>query len=134
MTCSLGSDECPSEPQFPLCTCGALSTSPASVPRRSFSSAHPSSPVRGDPIRFSLWGEKYRELAAFDQWEGKLCPSYVVLCEPPAVSAAHLHPLSSCVCWGRHHHHRRHDLTSCLQNRLHHLYWGRRPHGHRSRR
>ena len=97
---------------------------PCILPRGSFSSAHPSSPVRGDLIWFSPWGERYRGVAASDRLEDKLCPSCVVLYEPPAVSAAHLHPRSSCVCWGHHHHHRCHNLASCLQNRLHHLYWG----------
>ena len=60
--------------------------------------------------------------------------SCVVLCEPLVSSVVRLHSPSSCVCWGRHRHHRRHDLTSCLWNRLHHLYLGRRPRVHRSRR
>ena len=133
MLCSPGNDGCPSEPQFLLCTCGVLPASPASVPRGSFSSAHPSNPVHVGPARFSLSGERCRGVAASNRLEGKLRPSCVVPCEPPVVSAAYLHPQSSCVCWGRHHHHHRHDLTSSLQNRLHHLYLGRRHRVHRSR-
>ena len=111
-----------------------LSCSPRRSPSPPSGMAPPSSPVRGGPIQFSPWGERCRGVAASDQLGGKLCPSYMVPCEPPAVSAAHLHPLSSCVCWGCHHHHRRHDLAFCLRNRLHHLYWGRPPWVHRSRR
>ena len=97
------------------------------MPRGSFSSAQPSSPVHGGPTQFSPWGERYRGVAASDRSEGKLRLSCVVPYEPPVISAACLHPRSSCVCWGRHRHHRRHDLASCLRNRLHHLYLGRRP-------
>ena len=122
------------EPQFPLCTCGVLSASPASVPRGSFSSAQPSSPAHGGPTQFSPWGERYRGVAASDRSVGKLHLSCVVPYEPPAVSAACLRPRSSCVCWGRHHHHH-HGLASCLRNRLHrhHLCLGRRPRVHRLR-
>ena len=62
-------------------------------------------------------------------WRVGLRLSFGVLYEPPVVSAACPHLRSSCVCWGRHHHH--HGLASCLRNRLHHLYLGRRPPVHR---
>ena len=117
----------------PALYCEVLSTSPASVPRGSFSSAQPSSPVHGGPTQFSPWGERYRGVAASNRLEGKLRLSCVVPYEPPVILAACLHPRSSCVCWGRHHHHRRHDLASCLRNRLHHLYLGHRPPVHRFR-
>ena len=104
------------------------------MPCGSSFSALPPSPVRGGPIRFSLWGERYRGVVTFSRLGGKLCPSCVVPYEPPAVLAAHLNPRSSCVCWGHHLHRRRHDLASCLQTRLHHLYWGRHHHVHCPRR
>ena len=103
------------------------------MPRGSFSSTQPSSPAHGGPTQFSPWGERYRGVAASDRSEGKLHLSCGVPYEPPVVSAACLHPRSSCVCWGRHHHHHHHGLASCLRNRLHHLYLGRRPPVHRSR-
>ena len=53
--------------------------------------------------------------------------------EPSVVLAACPHLQSSFVCWDRHRHHHRYDLASCLRNRLHHLYLGRRPPVHRSR-
>ena len=114
----------------PLCTCGVLFASPASVPRGSSSSVQPSSPAHGGPTPFSPWGERCRGVAASDRSEGRLCLSFGVLYEPPVVSAAYPHLRSSCACWGRHHHH--HGLASCLRNRLHHLYLGRRPPVHRS--
>ena len=103
------------------------------MPRGSSSSAQPSSPAHGGPTQFSPWDERCRGVAASYRSEGKLHFSCVVPYEPPVISAACPHPRSSCVCWGRHHHHRRHDLASCLRNRLHHLYLGRRPPVHRSR-
>ena len=96
--CFLGSDGCPSEPQSPLCTCGVLPASPASVPRGSSSSAPQSSPTHGGPARFFPSGERCRGLAASGWSGGKLCPLNVVLSGPLAVLAVHLHSLSSCVC------------------------------------
>ena len=101
------------------------------MPRGSSSSAQPSSPAHGGPTQFSPWGERCRGVAASDRSEGRLRPSCGALYEPPVVSAACLHPRSSCVCWGHHHHH--HGLASCLRNHLHHLYLGRRPPVHHSR-
>ena len=101
------------------------------MPRGSSSSAQPSSPAHGGPTPFSPWGERCRGVAASDRSEGRLRLSFGVLYEPPVVSAACPHLRSSYVCWGRHHHH--HGLASCLRNRLHHLYLGRRPPVHRSR-
>ena len=124
---SFGSGGCPAEPQSPLCTCGVSLVSPASSPHVSSSSAPESSPTRGGPARFSLSGERCRGLAAFCQSGGKLCPSCVVLCGPPLVLVVHFHPLSSCACWGRHHHRRRLDLIFYLWARLRHRYlcWDR---------
>ena len=101
------------------------------MPRGSSSSAQPSSPAHGGPTQFSPWDERCRGVAASYRSEGKLHFSCVVPYEPPVISAACPHPRSSCACWGRHHHH--HGLASCLRNRLHHLYLGRRPPVHRSR-
>ena len=51
---------------FLLCTGEVLLASPASVPRGSFSSAHPSSLVHGGPTRFSPWDERCKGVAASD--------------------------------------------------------------------
>ena len=49
-------------------------------------------------------------------------PSFGAPYVPSVVLAACPHLQSSFVCWDRHRHHHRHDLASCLLNRLHHLY------------
>ena len=103
------------------------------MPRGSSSSAHPSSPAHGGPTQFSPWDERCRGAAASYQLEGKPRPSFGAPYEPSVVLAACPHLQSSFVCWDRHRHHHRHDLASCLRNRLHHLYLGRRPPVHRSR-
>ena len=88
---------CLVEPQSLLCTGGVLLVSPASSPHGSSSFAHQSSPVRGDPARFSHLGERCTGLAAFGQSGGNLWPSYVALCEPPLVLVVHFRP-SFCAC------------------------------------
>ena len=59
------SDECPSEPRSPLCTCGVSPVFPASSPRGSSSSAPESSPTRDGPARFFLSRKRCRGLVAF---------------------------------------------------------------------
>ena len=88
---------CLVEPQFPLCTCGASPVYPASWPHVSSSSARQSSPICGVPAWFSLLYERCTALAASCQLGGKLCPSCMVLCEPPLVLVVHFRP-SSCAC------------------------------------
>ena len=124
MLCFPGSGGCLSEPQSLLCTGEVLPASPAFVPRGSSSSAHQSNPVRGSPAWFSLSGKRCRGLAASGQSGGNLRSSCMALCGPPLALVVHLCQ-SFCVCWGHHHHRHRHDLAFCLQNCLHHLYWGR---------
>ena len=71
--------------------------SPASSPRVSSSFAHPSSPVRSDPARFSPLCERCTGLAAFSRSGDNLWPSCVALYEPPLVLVVHFRP-SFCAC------------------------------------